>query len=147
MKQGTQVKKSYLHAKDNAVSSIGKVIKFQGANINVTELVAYWLTYMPIKKDKGEAQIMNDLYCDIIAEKPELILGANYANLETVVQNFAFISDKKYITDETRVKLANIMKGMSVHAELGPAVEKIAASKLKEEERLKIKKVLECATV
>lgn len=50
----------YHHARDNAIASIGKVIKFQNAvvqnNPNYgSQLVTYWLGLLPITHDIEEA--------------------------------------------------------------------------------------------
>lgn len=49
--------KQFNHAKDNAVSALGKVIRYQTANIDAQALIPGWLNLLPIKSDVEEAKI------------------------------------------------------------------------------------------
>jgi len=65
MSSKVQEKKSkqdqFYHAQDNAVASIGKVLKFQRAWVDQAgptiklEMTKYWLDHMPITHDTEEA--------------------------------------------------------------------------------------------
>ena len=74
MQSGTQNKTTFKHAKDNAISSIGKIIKHQNANIDVAQTVTFWFQNMPLRSDKGEAKIQNDLLADILQNQAQLLL-------------------------------------------------------------------------
>lgn len=47
--------RQFYHAKDNAVSAIGKIIKYQHNAIDMNQMVSNWLTLLPIKHDVEEA--------------------------------------------------------------------------------------------
>jgi hypothetical protein len=47
--------KQFYHAKDNAVSAIGKIIKYQHAIIDMNSMVGNWLNLLPLKHDIDEA--------------------------------------------------------------------------------------------
>lgn len=49
--------KQFYHAKDNAVSALGKVIRYQTANIDAGTIIPEWLNLLPIKNDVEEAKI------------------------------------------------------------------------------------------
>ena len=53
--------KQFMHAKDNAVSALGKIIKFQSATVDAGSLIPNWLSLLPIKNDIDEAKHMNEL--------------------------------------------------------------------------------------
>ena len=53
--------KQFMHAKDNAVSALGKIIKFQSATVDAASLIPNWLSLLPIKNDIDEAKNMNEL--------------------------------------------------------------------------------------
>ena len=76
MAQGTQNPTTYKHAKDNAVSSIGKIIKHQGGTVDLNQTVNYWFQQLPLRADKEESKANNDLLADILQSQPALILGA-----------------------------------------------------------------------
>jgi importin-5 len=58
--------KQFMHAKDNAVSALGKIIKFQSATVDVNSLLINWLGLLPIKNDVEEAKIQNELLVDLL---------------------------------------------------------------------------------
>lgn len=74
----------YHHARDNAIASLGKVIKFQTAlvksNPNYSaNLVTYWLGLLPITHDTEEAIAQFEFLSDFLAMDPEFIFGADTA--------------------------------------------------------------------
>ena len=61
----------YHHARDNAIASIGKVLKFQQSYVQsnpqiAAQLVQYWLGLLPITHDLEEAQIQYEFLSDFI---------------------------------------------------------------------------------
>jgi hypothetical protein len=46
-----------MHAKDNAVSALGKIIRYQHATTDAASLIPNWLNLLPIKNDVEEAKI------------------------------------------------------------------------------------------
>jgi len=53
--------KQFMHAKDNAVSALGKIIKFQSGTVDAASLIPNWLALLPIKNDIDEAKLMNEM--------------------------------------------------------------------------------------
>lgn len=74
--------KQFMHAKDNAVSALGKIIRYQTASIDPNVLVPYWLNQLPIKHDVEEAKIQNDILATIIQDSPTIAFGAQYERFE-----------------------------------------------------------------
>ena len=63
----------YHHARDNAIASIGKVIKFQTGIVQSNpnygaQLVTYWLGLLPITHDVEEAIAQYEYLSDFLAE-------------------------------------------------------------------------------
>ena len=58
--------KKYNHAKDNAISALGKIIKYQHQTIDLNSIVPNWISQLPLKTDLDESIIQNDLLTDII---------------------------------------------------------------------------------
>jgi len=52
-----QKEKKFNYARDNAISALGKIIKYQNANIDVKVFISNWLDLLPIKADVEEAII------------------------------------------------------------------------------------------
>jgi len=67
--------KQFHHAKDNAISALGKVIRYQTANIDAQTLIPGWLNLLPIKSDIEESKIQNEILASLLTEHPLVILG------------------------------------------------------------------------
>jgi len=53
--------KQFNHSKDNAISALGKIIKYQYTAVDAQSLIPNWLSMLPIKHDIEESKIQNDI--------------------------------------------------------------------------------------
>jgi hypothetical protein len=84
---GTQELEYYLHAKDNAISSLGKVLKYQSKYVsNTDEAITYWLKSLPLEADLEEAKIMNEFLADTLISNYAAIFGANNSRVGIVIK-------------------------------------------------------------
>ena len=92
-------KENLKFARDNAISALGKVIKYHGQEFpnELNSLLDLWLNSMPIKKDKEEAKINIKFLLDILMKEPNKVLGDNNKNLGKVI----VILTEGYQTDST----------------------------------------------
>jgi len=70
------------HARDNAIASLGKMLKHQNEYIDPSiapQLIQYWLHKLPITHDIEEAQQQYDFLGDFILQRMEVLAGANPA--------------------------------------------------------------------
>ena len=102
-------KKSHAHAKDNAVSSLGKVIKFQSVNIDLSVVVPAFVGVLPLRHDKVEARTMHDLLADLALSHSTLVFGANYERLAHLVNVFSNILETKLCDAATVPKIKQIV--------------------------------------
>lgn len=59
--------KQFKHAKDNAVSALGKVIRYQTATLTDAEgIISGWINLLPIKSDVEEAKIQNEILASLL---------------------------------------------------------------------------------
>ena len=75
--------------RDNAVSALGKFIKYKGETLNgehLKVLVDKWLACMPIRFDALEAEESNGLLLELVRKRLDLISGDNDGNLKRVVE-------------------------------------------------------------
>ena len=87
MKLGTQDKELYHHAKDNAVSSLGKVLKYQPNSITDQDQVfTDWLQNLPIEKDVEEAKIMNEFLADALIANFQYVFGPKNERVGQVIK-------------------------------------------------------------
>ena len=92
-------KENLKFARDNAISALGKVIKYHGQEFpnELNSLLDLWVNSMPIKKDKEEAKINIKFLLDILMKEPNKVLGDNFKNLGKVI----VILTEGYQTDST----------------------------------------------
>lgn len=132
-------KKSHAHARDNAISSIGKVIKYQSANIDLNLVVPGWTSVLPIKHDKVEAKLMHDLLADLSISNPTLVYGNTYERLSHVVHLFAEILETKLCEQTTVPKIKHIINTLQAsNIEILPGI----VNQLTDIEKSKISKIL-----
>ena len=85
-------------ARDNAVSALGKVIKYHGAECdNLQELINLWVNNLPITEDHEEARLNHKFLMEILKQDSTKILGTNFENLNKVI----LIVSKIYNTDNS----------------------------------------------
>lgn len=130
--------KQYKHAKDNAISALGKVIKYQSGVVDVHSLIPNWLGLLPIKADVEEAKLQNEFLAQLLIENPAVVLGQDYQRFEQVVILLSDIANKKYLNDETAPKIATIIQNMAADGTFGPRFQLIYQNKLtvEQQERL-----------
>ena len=86
-------------ARDNAVSALGKLIKYHGQEFpdELNNLLDFWVNSMPITQDKEEGKINNKFLLDILMKEPNKVLGQGNKNLGQII----IILAKGYNTDTT----------------------------------------------
>ena len=84
-------------AKDNGVSALGKVLKYQGQILgnDYEKVFDIWINNMPIKQDEEEGLINNQFLMDLLMKEPNKVLGQNNKNLEQII----IILSKAYFTE------------------------------------------------
>jgi hypothetical protein len=99
-------------ARDNAVASLGKIIKHQNKCIDLVLCINQWVKYLPITYDLAETEEQHNLLCDIIAEYPNVVFGENKANLPGVLRILGRIYKTKYSSADINIKIDNIIKAV-----------------------------------
>jgi hypothetical protein len=86
-------------ARDNAVSALGKVIKYHGQEFQseLDNLIDFWVNSLPITQDKEEGKICNKFLLDILMKEPNKVLGPGNKNLGQII----IILSKGYKTDSS----------------------------------------------
>jgi len=109
----------YHHARDNAIASIGKVIKYQNALVQsnpqyAANLVTYWLGLLPITHDIQEAVMQVEFLSEMLAEMPGFIFGADpTTTAQTLAKIYGETFQEKYFAemkDEGKVKIASAVR-------------------------------------
>jgi importin-5 len=96
---------TYGHAKDNSVSAISKIIKYQSQCIEIPTVIDKWIKYLPLRWDKAEANFTHELLGELLQWKPDLVIANNPENFLKVLQIISQIFQTKFVTPETVNKL------------------------------------------
>ena len=129
-------------ARDNAVSSIGKIMKYQPTGAPVADLWPKWLRYLPIKEDKPEAKFAHEFVVDTLLANPEAAIGAGGALLGDIIRIFIGVYDNKLVSKAARGKISQALKQLSGHAAIVPMLEDIYKNKLKAGDKEVLEKIL-----
>ena len=74
-------------AKDNGVSALGKMLKYQGQSLgsDYENVFNLWINNLPIKQDDEEGLINNQFLMDILMKEPNKVLGIDNKNLAQII--------------------------------------------------------------
>jgi len=142
-KRDNEDKQDYYHARDNAVSALGKIIKCQYGAINLKETVERWLGYLPLRHDRAEAKFMHELLVDIILESDaNLVLGEKGENLPRVMQIFGEVVDTKLVSETFKEKMKKVVQLLMNNESSRPMLHE-AVGKIDKKWQNKLQRVLE----
>lgn len=68
----------FYHARDNAIASVGKVLKYQKALVQqdaamYQRLTSYWIGLLPITHDIEEAQLQYEFVGEMVLQEPQIL--------------------------------------------------------------------------
>lgn len=121
VKQGDEERNAYLATEDNTVASFGKIIKACSEFMpleQTKQLIEFWLYKLPLVKDKEEGIPQHHMLCEILLNKPEMILGENHKNLAHLLKIFVKIYKKKSSNADINEMIRKIMTGFSQNGEI-----------------------------
>ena len=74
-------------AKDNGVSALGKILKYQDQALgsDYENVFNLWINNLPIKQDDEEGLINNQFLMDILMKEPNKVLGIDNKNLAQII--------------------------------------------------------------
>lgn len=99
--KGSEKQKTYGHCRDNGVAAVGKIIKTHSTIFDPRPALTLWIHLLPLRHDKDEGMVQNELLADIMMSQPDLILGANkVANLQKVLNIYGEIAGNKKLYNE-----------------------------------------------
>jgi hypothetical protein len=107
------------HARDNAISALGKIIKYQNQHVDLNVIVPKWLSLLPLENDPQESKIQHDFLCEILlSNNAQLILGAENQHFPRVIRVLAKIYDTKHTTEETDTKIKTVFENIKQNSAL-----------------------------
>ena len=80
-------KQSRQYAKDNAVSALGKILKYQESVLgpDYDNFLNIWINAMPITQDEEEGKISNEFLLEILMKQQNRVLGSKNKNLQQII--------------------------------------------------------------
>ena len=132
-------------ARDNAVSALGKIIKYHGQEFpdKLDNLLDFWVNSLPITQDKEEGKINNQFLLDILMKEPNKILGPSNKNLGQIIVILAKAYQTGATTDEMDKNINSFAEGIKNNAEYS-AILKDTIGKQKGKTLNKIKSLFKC---
>ena len=145
IKEDKKKKDEWGAARDNAISSIGKILNYQANAVSFSGIWSKWLAYLPLKEDKAEAKLTHQFVVDTLIAKPELAVGANGELLGEIVRIFVAVYETKLINKTTKAKIVQAMKQISGFHAVVAILEDIYNNKLKESDKAILQKILKAS--
>ena len=106
-------------ARDNAVSALGKVIKYHGIDCeNLQELINLWVNNLPITEDHEEGRLNHKFLIEILKNDSGKILGNDFENLHKVIVIVAKIYNTDNSDDEIDKDIKEITKNIKQNEKL-----------------------------
>jgi len=101
-----------IHAKENAVSAIGKIIRYNLDKMDVQKILPMWVSLLPVIEDKIESQIVYDNLCYFLETPPfsQLLFGSNPELSKKILSIFSEILGTDLITDTHKGKILSLLK-------------------------------------
>jgi len=128
---------------ENAISSVGKFIVFQEAELGaeVPQLMQLWLSWLPLEVDDIEAKAVHKHLFNLILGNHPHIFGADFANLPKILSIFAFLlkEDTPVEFMESKAETRELL--VQMHRQMGELVQK-ASSVLPEEQQVVLRAAL-----
>lgn len=110
------------HARDNAIASLGKVLKYQKGLIQSNsamyeKLTQFWISLLPITHDVEEAQLQFQFLAEFVVQEPEVIFKADpQAAVTQVVKIMAEAFQEKFIVETNKLAMANCVRYLAQSA-------------------------------
>jgi len=130
------------HAKDNSISSLGKVIVHQGKHIKDIDIwVSKWIEYLPLSYDNEEGILHHELFCNALISSPDLLLGKNYCNLFNIIRIFTTIYKTKFTKSKVDELITKITKQLMTNNQINDLIEK-GIQMLSDSLKVKLKEII-----
>lgn len=122
-------------ARDNAISSIGKILKYQEHAVPFAAIWPKWICYLPIGTDREEARFVHEFVADTLIEKPEIAVGADGGQLKEILRIFIEIHGKSLISKEGEQKVSRALKELGKYPAIAAIMNNIYEKELSPESK------------
>lgn len=116
-----------VHATENAISAVAKIIRFQASAVDINQLMPVFLSYLPVNEDEVEARVTYDNLTIFIEQHSSVVLGNNFQNLPQLLNILGTAINTGMVTENTNAKMIEIVKKL-VQAVPADAVQQVLAA-------------------
>ena len=115
-------KTQFNHARDNAIASLGKILKYQKEFVQTNpavygQLSQRWFSLLPITHDTEEAMLQYEFLGDfVVQEAPVLFAGDAQAAVNHAVKVFAEAWQETYFNETNKTPISNAVKFLQSQA-------------------------------
>ncbi|GFR78745.1 importin-5 [Elysia marginata] len=127
-------------ATDNAISACVKICQFNNTKVNVDEILARLVSWLPILSDEEEAVHVYSYFCDLLDKNHPGIMGENAANLPKLVAIVGETLHRELIQEDTPLyqRMLNIVKQVQTNQDAF----QVCISQLTEQQRQALSEAL-----
>jgi hypothetical protein len=130
----------YKYARDNAISSFGKVLVFWTGAIppdRVEQFFGSFLSWLPVLADPIECHVTYETLCVLSEKHLNLLVGSDTKRLAHLLRLFSFVYNSKYVAEPTNPRIMHLLRELRSRPDFREAV-----SSLKPEDRDKLQQIL-----
>jgi len=97
---------------ENAISAVTKILKYNGSQVNLDQILPVWFSWLPVTEDVDEAPYVYGFLADLIESNNPHVLGANNSNLPRVVAIIAEVLACEVLPpdDVAKQRLVNLVR-------------------------------------
>ncbi len=97
---------------ENAISAVTKILKYNNSALRTDEILAHWMSWLPVWEDEDEAPHIYSYLCDLVEANHPVLLGPNHSNLPRIVSIIAEAFNKEVLEPEAEVygRMVNIVR-------------------------------------
>lgn len=110
-------------ARDNAVSALGKIIKYQSSHIDIQDTVGKWVLGLPLTDDEVEGQKQHKLFVELLQNNVDLVVGPNKENLPKTIRILCKVCDTKFVEDEVNLEVKKLIIGIKNNVAFAPFIQ------------------------
>jgi hypothetical protein len=92
-----------VHARENAISAVGKVCRHIDAGVPHDTLLPMWLSWLPVVEDKEEASYVYSYLCDLIESNNLYILGSSNENVPKILRIIGEVVSEDVLSNNNQV--------------------------------------------
>lgn len=113
--QGKSKNVEFRAAKENTVSTIGKILKDHGSLLGaqLDSVFLNWVSLLPLTTDHEEAVITHTFFMDVLVNNPNAVLGASLQNLAKVIEVLTESYKTKNSTGELDQRIPIVLKNLA----------------------------------